>query len=96
MATNEKDSKSSKSTKSTKEKDVLAKITDKVGDGDEIKKSLKKLSDQVVDEINELKKKFDKSDRATKEKIVTGLSVAAAGLVVLAGIKGHKNKKDKK
>lgn len=60
---------------------------------DYVKKNLKKASDEVVEKVNWLKDKFDESDPATKKKIVAGLSAAAAGLVVLAGLNKRKEKK---
>lgn len=59
----------------------------KVDKKDELKQLLKKVSDDATAKINDLKKKFDAVDADTKNKIITGLSVVAAGLVVLAGVK---------
>lgn len=62
-------------------------------DKDEIKKKLKKASDEVMKKVDFLKKKFDDADPEAKKKIVAGLSTVAAGLVLLAGFKKHKKKK---
>jgi uncharacterized coiled-coil DUF342 family protein len=61
---------------------------------DEISKKLKKVSDEIVGKVNLLKQKFDDTNPSTKKKIVAGISVAVAALVVLAGINKRKAKKE--
>lgn len=57
---------------------------------------LQKVSDDASAKIDDLRKKFDRVDAETKKKIVTGLSVVAAALVVLAGVSKAKSNKRKK
>lgn len=57
---------------------------------------LKKVSDDATAKINDLRDKFNNVDADTKKKIITGLSVIAGGLVVLAGASKIKNNKKKK
>ena len=57
---------------------------------------LKKVSDDATAKINDLKNKFKNVDADTKKKIITGLSVVAGGLVVLAGASKIKSNKKKK
>lgn len=69
---------------------------DEIDKKDEFKQMLKKVSDDATAKIDYLKKRFDKVDTNTKNKIITGLSVVVAGLVVLAGVKKAKKKRDSK
>ncbi|MEA3450138.1 MAG: hypothetical protein U9Q85_04175 [Patescibacteria group bacterium] len=78
-----------KKTKPKEEKNKKEVISKK----EEIKQKLSKASDDVVKKVDSLKKKFDKADPETKKKIITGISAAAAGLVVLAGLGKRKGKK---
>lgn len=57
---------------------------------------LKKVSDDATAKINDLRDKFNNVDADTKKKIITGLSVIAGGLVVLAGASKIKSNKKKK
>lgn len=57
---------------------------------------LQKFTDDASAKMDDLKKRFDQVDAGTKKKIVTGLSVVAAGLVVLAGASKVKSNQRKK
>ncbi|NCB20540.1 MAG: hypothetical protein EOM88_01265 [Clostridia bacterium] len=73
---------------------------DVVQDDTSLDSMLKKISDDASTKIDDLKKKFNQVDVDTKNKIVAGLSVVAAGLVVLAGVskvnRNRKKRADKK
>lgn len=74
----------------TIKKEEIKKEDGQTSTKDDFKQLLKRVSDDATAKINDLKKKFDSADKDTKNKIITGLSVVAAGLVVLAKVKKHK------
>lgn len=84
--------KSKKAIKTTKAKKSTKKTCECMDCEDVIEK-LKNVSDDVVTKINWLKKKYDKADPKTKNKIAVGIGVAAAGLAALAGVGKKKRKK---
>ena len=59
---------------------------------DEVKMSLKKASDDVIKKVNSLKNKLEKVDPGTRKKIIAGVSAAAAGLAIIAGVNKHMKK----
>lgn len=84
-----------KTVKKTVKKSIQDETMKKKDDG-YLQAMLKNVSDEANAKIDELKKKFDQVDAETKSKIVTGLSVVAAGLVVLAGVNKAKSNRRKK
>lgn len=92
MATVKKVNKTIKKPVKKNVKDEVIEIKDEIS----LNALLKKVSDEASAKIDDLKKKFDRVDADTKKKIVTGLSVVAAGLVVLAGVSKVKSSKKKK
>ena len=80
-------------------KDIEKKEAEKSKKREETNEKIKKIFEDVTDEAmekaKELKKKYDKADPKTKNIILAGLSAAAAGLAIIAGIKKHKDKGNK-